>query len=94
MPDLIAGASVQSYVFAWAATTAGLWFLFERAEDAMSARSRKQVVEWLTRYELEASIASIPSHFALLFDRVFGEKHFTLRLAVGARTLAVTMGGE
>ena len=75
----IAGVSFQSYAFAWAATTSGLWFLFDKAETAMSARSRKQVVGWLRETNLRSGFESIPAHFAMLFDWIFGEKHVSLR---------------
>ncbi len=79
LPDLTAGVSFQSYVFAWAVTTAGIWFLFDKAEAAMSAKSRTQVVTWLGAFSFKAGIESIPAQFALLFDRVFGERHLTLK---------------
>ena len=77
LPDLAAGVSVQSYVFAWVATTAGLWFLFDKAESTMSARSRKQVAEWLMDTDLSESVASAPQQFIELFDSIFGDRHLT-----------------
>ena len=38
LPDPTAGLSVQSYVLAWATTTAGLWALLDKAESVMLAR--------------------------------------------------------
>ena len=73
----IEGVSFQSYVLAWAATTGGVWFMFDKAEAAMSARSRKQVVGWLRETELRTGIESIPAQFAVLFDRLFGAKHLS-----------------
>jgi len=35
------------------------------------------VSSWLTGTSLRESIGSIPAQFALLFDRVFGERHFS-----------------
>lgn len=59
----------------------------------MSAGSRKQVVDWLQQQTLGSSIASIPSHFALLFDRFFGDRHLTLRCFLRSTgvSLAVSM---
>ena len=74
----IAGVSFQSSLFAWAAATAGLWFLFDKAEAAMSTRSRKQVVGWLRESDLRPLVASIPTQFATVFDRVFGERHWSM----------------
>lgn len=55
----IAGVSFQSYVFAWAATTAGVWLLFDKAEAAMSARSKNQLVRWLRETNLQSGLESI-----------------------------------
>ena len=77
--SLTSSPGVQFYVFAWAATTAGLWFLFDKAESAMSARSRKQVAERLVVADLSGSIASAPQQFIELFDSIFGDRHLTWR---------------
>ena len=42
LPDPTAGVSVQSYVFAWAATAAGLWALLDKAEAVMVARHEQR----------------------------------------------------
>lgn len=76
---LTSNGALESYVFAWAVTTAGLWFLFDKAEAAMSARSRKQVVRWMQETELRPSIESMPAQFALMFDKLFGERHWSRR---------------
>ena len=36
--------SLEVYLTAWAATTGGLWFLFEKAEKALSKESQERVV--------------------------------------------------
>ena len=33
---LTVGSGLEFYVFAWGATTGGLWFLFDRAESSIS----------------------------------------------------------
>lgn len=71
------GGSLDFYVFAWASTTGGLWFLFDKAEKALSDESRAKVVGWVKEADLKSTIASVPAQFALLFDRVFGEKHLS-----------------
>ena len=73
----IEGVSFQSYIFTWAMTTAGIWFLFDKTEAAMSARSRKQVVGWLGR-PYGSALEAIPAQFELLFDRIFGERHLSV----------------
>ena len=84
------GRSLDFYVFAWASTTGGPWFLFDKAEKALSDESRARVVGWVKEADLESTLASIPAQFALLFDRIFGEKHlsrhcFNRRLALDLR---------
>ena len=37
---LTADSSVEFYLMAWAGTTGGLWFLFEKAEKTLSEESR------------------------------------------------------
>ncbi len=76
---LTADAGLELYVFAWAATTGGLWFLFEKAEKALSEQSREIVVDRIRGADFTTSFESIPAQFALLFDRVFGEKHLSWR---------------
>jgi hypothetical protein len=87
---LTADTGVEFYLMAWAATTGGLWFLFEKAESALSDEGRQQVSS-LLRSDVQESISSIPRQFAHLFDRVFGERHLTLRCLLSS-ALASTTG--
>ncbi len=70
---LTANNGLDFYLMAWAATTGGLWFLFERAESALSPESRSLVVDRILHPTFARSAASLAAQFALLFDRVFGE---------------------
>ena len=76
---LTSDSGLEFYIFAWATTTGGFWFLFEKAENALSEESREKVVGWLGATDSKGSIDSIPEQFALLFDRVFGERHLSWR---------------
>jgi hypothetical protein len=76
---LTADTGVEFYLMAWAGTTGGLWFLFEQAEKALGEESRLKVVHWLGEVRFQASLESIPDQFAVLFDRVFGERHFSVK---------------
>jgi hypothetical protein len=67
--------ALEFYVFAWATTTGGLWFLFEKAEKTLSSQARGQVVGWMAQSDFKGAFSSIPDQFAALFDRVFGERH-------------------
>ena len=74
---LTADSGLEFYLVAWAATTGGLWFLFEKGEKTLSEESRGKVVGWVQQTDLKSGIESIPAQFAFLFDRIFGEKHFS-----------------
>ena len=76
---LTANRGIQMYVFAWATTTAGLWFLFEKAEKALTKESREAVARGILGRRIPETLASLPEQFTFLFDRVFGEKHLTFR---------------
>ena len=56
---LTADSSVEFYLMVWAGTTGGLWFLFEKAERALSEESRERVVGWLRDGDRRSGIASI-----------------------------------
>ncbi len=75
---LTSNGALEFYAFAWATTTGGLWFLFEKAEHALLESTRSKVVRWVETVDIKGSVGSIPSQFGLLFDRVFGDKHWTL----------------
>ncbi len=87
---LTADSGVELYLLAWAGTTGGLWFLFEKAENALSKESRDRVVGWIGQADWQPGIASIPSQFLVLFDRVFGEKHLSLS-CLGRSAVATTV---
>ena len=75
---LTADSSVEFYLMAWAGTTGGLWFIFEKAERALAEESREKVVAWLGATDFRSSIEAFPRQFAGLFDRVFGVNHFSV----------------
>lgn len=74
---LTANGRLEFYVFAWATTTGGLWFLFEKAEKSLSKESRGKVAAAVQHPALEEVIRSLPGQFAAAFDRIFGERHFS-----------------
>ena len=57
--------------------TGGRWFLFEKAEKALSEESRGKVAASVQHSALEEVIRSLPGQFAAAFDRIFGERHFS-----------------
>ena len=76
---LTADSGLEFYLMAWAATTGGVWFLFEKAETALSEEARQSVVGWVRQSDFKSGLNSIPDQFSMLFDRVFGERHLSLR---------------
>jgi len=64
----------ELYLTAWAATTGGVWFLFEKAETALGDEVRTAALDRLANAGFRDSIESLPQQFAALFDRVFGER--------------------
>lgn len=76
---MTADSTVEVYLMAWAGATGGLWFLFETAEKSLSVEVRSKVSSWVRSATPAGGISSIPAQFAILFDRVFGEKHFSLK---------------
>jgi hypothetical protein len=92
---LTADTGIEFYLMAWAATTGGLWFLFEKAEVSSSAEARHDVAGWLSSSRGE-EIARVPEQFAHLFDRVFGERHLTWRCfrssALASVSSVITVG--
>ncbi|MEQ8331274.1 MAG: hypothetical protein RH859_12515 [Longimicrobiales bacterium] len=76
---LTASGALEFYVFAWASLTAAVWFLFDRAERTVSEEVRARTASWLLETDPAAALGGVPEHFVALFDRIFGERHFTLR---------------
>jgi hypothetical protein len=82
--DLVLGgltsdSSLEFYLMAWGATTGGLWFLAEKAENALSENARQRVVRWLQEADYTAALKSMPAQFVTMFDRVFGERHWSMK---------------
>ena len=75
--SITADSRLEFYLLAWATTTGGLWFLFEKAEKALGEESRSEVVGWLDETDFRGSMESIPAQFAVLFDRLFGEQRYS-----------------
>ena len=76
---LTADSGLELYLTAWAGTTAGVWFLFEKAEVALSATARASVSSWVRKADFESAFRGIPDQFVTLFDQVFGERHLSRR---------------
>ena len=71
--------SIITYVIAWASTIAGIWFLFEKAEDTISKQSRDSLSAWINNFNLGQVTPKWTSHFVTVFDQVFTKYHFSFR---------------
>jgi hypothetical protein len=76
---MTADSGVDFYLMAWAGATGGLWFLFEKAETALSEESRRSVARRVQAMDFRGTVESIPEHFASLMKHVFGERHLSAR---------------
>lgn len=70
---------ILAYVGLWAAVTGGVWTLFARIETVISPEARTAVSRWLRNLDLAGALPNWPAAFAVVFDRVFGERHFSWR---------------
>ena len=70
---------VLSYLGTWAVFAGGIWFLFDRAEEAVSPTVKRSASAWLRKVDPAATAARWPSLFAVAFDKLFGEKHWSWR---------------
>lgn len=66
-----------AWVIAWGATIGAVWFLFEKAEDTVTTKTRRAISHWLRNLEPAEALSNWPSMFATVFDRVFGERHLS-----------------
>ncbi len=80
------------YIASWLSITAGVYGLFSKAGDLLKKESREKLAQSLKGLDLPEK-ANWPEMFADLFDRVFGEKHFSfkcfLRSAIASMLFAV-----
>lgn len=74
------------YTASWFGMMAGVWALFDRAEKVASKESKQWLSTWLQNIETPTTNSS-PATFNHIFNRVFGEKHFSVR-CVGMSVLA------
>ena len=74
-----ASFGVLSYLGTWAAFAGGLWFLCDKAEEAVSPTVRRSASAWLRNVDPKSHVARWPSLFAAAFDKLFGERHWTWR---------------
>jgi hypothetical protein len=68
-----------SYAGSWAGIIAGVWFLFDKLESTATVDARAATAQWLREVGVTTTVSHWPHQFAVGFDRVFGQRHFSLR---------------
>lgn len=68
---------VLKYMGAWFGVTAFFWVLFERADKVAKPEVRKSISKFLRNLEFGRSLNEWPKNFCLVFDSIFGERHFS-----------------
>ena len=63
----------------WATIAFGIGYLFEQAENVVSHETKAVVSRWLQNLDPAGAVTSWPMTFAIIFDRIFGERHLSLR---------------
>ncbi len=65
------------------ATGLGIWAavsgLFWKLEEIVSPAAKASISSWLNRVDTFSKVNQLPHQFSYIFDRVFGEKHLTLK---------------
>jgi len=56
-----------AWVIAWGATIGAVWFLFEKAEDTVTTKTRRAISHWLRNLEPAEALSNWPSMFATVF---------------------------
>lgn len=70
--------SQASFIAAWIGSISFVWVLFDRAEKVTSAEAKESASRWLRNLSVDLP-ERWPSQFALLFDRIFGERHLSFK---------------
>jgi hypothetical protein len=56
-----------------------IWKLFEKAEAVASLPLKKAISDWLLNLEVKGEFSNWRAAFGTVFDRIFGERHFSWR---------------
>ncbi|MEM7366558.1 MAG: hypothetical protein AAF525_21290, partial [Pseudomonadota bacterium] len=75
---LDANSSIEWYLMLWAATTGGLWFIFDTCEKSLSVEARDAVRNWVTQRRESLDFSVLPAQFSRAFDLIFTERHTSI----------------
>ena len=76
MPPLITN------FLAWFGLLGGVWLLFVIPEETLPDMTKKSISDWLKRVRPSPGMKQWPEWFAEAFDRIFGDRHFSIRCFV------------
>jgi hypothetical protein len=79
VPEFPVGGLRLAYLASFLGISAGIYTLFARADDVVSAKTKKSFVDGLKRNAETETEDARPQYFAHMFDSVFGSRHFALR---------------
>ena len=68
---------ILAYFVAWFTIMGGIWALFDRAEVVLKKEVRDNLSQWLKSEKSGIKLSDWADLFVLVFDRIFGQKHFT-----------------
>jgi hypothetical protein len=85
------GFSLVAYFGAWVTVTAGIWFMFDKTEQAVTPEVREAARAWVKRLSPTAGVRGWPEQIRAAFDAVFGTR--PLSLSFIARSCATSLGG-
>lgn len=73
---------IVSLLAAWATLIGGVWLLFSAIEATTTSVAKRKVADWLNSIatkSISQTIVESPRWFIEAFDRIFGDRHLSLR---------------
>jgi hypothetical protein len=68
-----------------------VWKFFERVESVLSENTKLEIAVWLLGVKVGQKLEPWPDTFVVLFDRVFGVKHFSWRCITRSSIITLTV---
>lgn len=79
------------YLGSWLAISGGIYGLFNKAGDAVNKDSKDAVSDWLKNAVIVDDRSNWAVYFSILFDRVFGQKHFSWSCFIKSGLLSIIL---
>ena len=68
---------ILTFFGSWLSISAGIYGLFNKAGESVNEPTRRAVADWLQNIKLDRELPNWPQTFAVLFDSVFTDKHWS-----------------